>query len=608
MDKNTVQKLIVTKSDRVVYETYEGKSAVWKSFLLVTVDGNKLPFVKCNRCDTVLKWKSKDGTSSLSGHLDSCTAKGASASNVKITDMPGFSVTSSQPKVPAAVKSQMAAKIVRMCATDIRPFSVVQGQGFKAVAQKLISIGAQYGCVNVDEILPCSTTVSRHLQSVVTASKSELCEKLRSAMNVGITTDGWTHTMTSQQYITTTVHFIDSNWNMHSHILATRLAYEKHTADYIKRFVGGILEEFGIKKEGNLFVTDNASNMKAAFREEIWVGCTGHNLNLVLSHGLQASKENDSLPSEVTTVINTCKELVTLSKRTAINQKLDTTLKQCVCTRWNSVLIMLKSVNDNSTDLRAIAADPQVNRNLLRLLSDLNTDVLQQVIAVLAPFETATKVLSAEKTPTLHLVLPTQYKLRNHLTSLGTDSAIVTQMKQHLSVQLQKYFTVTDIHAAATLLDPRLKNKEGLLSDEVKDRGIRTIRNMVTNTTPPPSVSDDLEPPRKKALVNAATTAASDDFFDDLFTMSHSSASVPDEVQAYLTATGDVITDLLQYWKGKELIWPKLSNVARVLLGVPATSTSSERTFSLAGRTLEERRSTLTEDSVDGLLFLHGLQ
>jgi hypothetical protein len=65
MDKNTVQKLIVTKSDRVVYETYEGKSAVWKSFLLVTVDGNKLPFVKCNRCDTVLKWKSKDGTSSL---------------------------------------------------------------------------------------------------------------------------------------------------------------------------------------------------------------------------------------------------------------------------------------------------------------------------------------------------------------------------------------------------------------------------------------------------------------------------------------------------------------------------------------------------------------
>jgi len=32
------------------------------------------------------------------------------------------------------------------------------------------------------------------------------------------------------------------------------------------------------------------------------------------------------------------------------------------------------------------------------------------------------------------------------------------------------------------------------------------------------------------------------------------------------------------------------------------------RSFSLAGRTLEERRSQLSGPSVDGLLFLHGLK
>jgi hypothetical protein len=37
------------------------------------------------------------------------------------------------------------------------------------------------------------------------------------------------------------------------------------------------------------------------------------------------------------------------------------------------------------------------------------------------------------------------------------------------------------------------------------------------------------------------------------------------------------------------------------------TSTSSEGSFSLAGRTLEERRGTLSEQSVDGLLLLRGL-
>ena len=63
----------------------------------------------------------------------------------------------------------------------------------------------------------------------------------------------------------------------------------------------------------------------------------------------------------------------------------------------------------------------------------------------------------------------------------------------------------------------------------------------------------------------------------------------------------------MSYWRQKTATLPKLSGVARALLGVPATSTSSERSFSLAGRTLEERRTMLSSDSVDGLLFLHGL-
>jgi len=50
-----------------------------------------------------------------------------------------------------------------------------------------------------------------------------------------------------------------------------------------------------------------------------------------------------------------------------------------------------------------------------------------------------------------------------------------------------------------------------------------------------------------------------------------------------------------------------LAAAARGFLGVPANSTSSERPFTLAGRTLEERRTQLSTDSVDGLLKLYGL-
>ncbi len=66
-------------------------------------------------------------------------------------------------------------------------------------------------------------------------------------------------------------------------------------------------------------------------------------------------------------------------------------------------------------------------------------------------------------------------------------------------------------------------------------------------------------------------------------------------------------SDLLIFWQQKEAIWPKLSLIANSVLGVPAASTASERAFSRAGRTMEERRCQLSVDTVDGLLFIQGL-
>ena len=53
--------------------------------------------------------------------------------------------------------------------------------------------------------------------------------------------------------------------------------------------------------------------------------------------------------------------------------------------------------------------------------------------------------------------------------------------------------------------------------------------------------------------------------------------------------------------------WPKLAEVARHLLAGPAASTLSERSFSIAGRTIEDRRTQLSAEFVDGLMFLHRL-
>jgi len=175
--------------------------------------------------------------------------------------MPGYENASTS-AVPSTVKSQTANDLVHMCATDIRLFSIVDGSRFKKVAHKLISIGAQYGNVSAGDVLPCPSTVSRHLESMVACRKSELRDKMAEAVNVAVTTDGWTLTLTNVQYITTTVHYIDKDWNMQAHILAKRPAVDKHTADYIRNFVVDVLLEFGLQKEGDIFMTDNAANIK----------------------------------------------------------------------------------------------------------------------------------------------------------------------------------------------------------------------------------------------------------------------------------------------------------------------------------------------------------
>lgn len=79
--------------------------------------------------------------------------------------------------------------------------------------------------------------------------------------------------------------------------------------------------------------------------------------------------------------------------------------------------------------------------------------------------------------------------------------------------------------------------------------------------------------------------------------------SAREEVSRYLKTRNK--KDLFQFWKSSKRMYPRLYNVAKHTLNVPATSTPSERSFSVAGRLLEDRRSVLDPDKADQLLFLH---
>lgn len=63
--------------------------------------------------------------------------------------------------------------------------------------------------------------------------------------------------------------------------------------------------------------------------------------------------------------------------------------------------------------------------------------------------------------------------------------------------------------------------------------------------------------------------------------------------------------DVLRWWKDRERSFPRLAVLARAVLGIPSTQTSSERLFSVAGDIVTETRVNLLPTNVEKLAFLH---
>ena len=83
-----------------------------------------------------------------------------------------------------------------------------------------------------------------------------------------------------------------------------------------------------------------------------------------------------------------------------------------------------------------------------------------------------------------------------------------------------------------------------------------------------------------------------------------------DEVVEYMKSKVNYANgeDVLLWWRKHSCIYPQLSRLATALLSIPASSATSERSFSEIGRILEARRLLLNPESLDSLVFLRNFR
>lgn len=105
-----------------------------------------------------------------------------------------------------------------------------------------------------------------------------------------------------------------------------------------------------------------------------------------------------------------------------------------------------------------------------------------------------------------------------------------------------------------------------------------------------------VEPPSKKPRF---------DDFEELCDTVDGLTSDRNELSEYVNLKVAKETDICCFWRENKFVFPKLYQIACRVLCVPASSSASERVFSLAGRILEKRRTSLSSSNVNSLLFLN---
>jgi hypothetical protein len=60
----------------------------------------------------------------------------------------------------------------------------------------------------------------------------------------------------------------------------------------------------------------------------------------------------------------------------------------------------------------------------------------------------------------------------------------------------------------------------------------------------------------------------------------------------------------IPYWISKQSVWPQLAQMAFDIYSTPAMSDALERVFSIAGNVYSPRRRTLTQNTVQEVLYL----
>lgn len=508
--------------------------------------------------------------------------------------------------MPPAASPHQA--LIQWMIADKLPFHLVSSVGFKAFVRS----------INPDYQLPSrSTLASTSLDAEYSNAVNHISRICESFDNIALTTDGWTGLKTS--FWSITLHGIDKNYNLLDLRLGCFPIYAKtHDAVTLANMISSKLSEASVAVDKVVAVVTDQGGAAPAIAQHIGnaqeLHCAAHLLNTALKRSFEYSISKHPF---IGVVLTCCKTLAAsfnqstqfreqiIANQLATNEPLRS-LKQDVITRWNSRLLNLKSIADarQAITLHVSQYPDDPHHGLITRCSKKFWEMIGHLINVLEPYEDATKTLSADKEPTLHLVIPEYLAiidfLRNYCLNATIDDSLSPMIRHLVKSQIRclsnKMKPWLPAERMAFALSPFHRKGSSIPGwDDLLQEGYDELRNELSKLENSilASQSSSLDEIMTNQVQATEPIRSYAQYKSKITGYNTSSSGLIDELGMFIQLKSPKPCSVLAWWKSNSETFPRLSCLVRKYLCIPASQTSSEREFSQMRLICSDLRSGL---------------
>ena len=490
------------------------KSEVWKTFKLVKVVASGFIFQNlccCHKCESVLSYSTKSGTSHLKRHVDGCiTKKVTGAMNQYLNK----TVT-----LTNAEKDSLKLLEMKHVFLGHHSFNSTEGPGLVELLQGMVNLGSKHGKFDIKPHLFGRNTVASCLKGEVTKVTSKIADIISETAAsdcVSLTCDMWSDDYRKLSYIDVNAFWITKEFVMKNTLLGLKhFGSESHNAANITAAINPILQEYQLAREDIAVTTDRGSNIVCAFKEEARFDCMCHRLNYVLCDGW---KEANLKSPELKEYSTSASELVPYCRTSVgLQEQLPITIKSGCATRgWTATEQRGTSIEKSKDELAIVLA----GRNRLYLLSAVNLDLNRSVSILYKTFSLVFKKLEASDSPTINLEIPCYYKLHSLLKRIPGDEQPILVLKHCIMDGLNNKFygSIKAIHWLGTFLDPSFRSFSFMPKSSTSDLEFKekTINKWVLEQICQLKLNADEEPSVTRRRVEPTIPNQQQDFFSDM--------------------------------------------------------------------------------------------